>query len=120
MSESYVKRMQRERDAAVRRAEAAQDALEAALGGDLAWQKRLAEERRDRCRVLWAVLEHYRVAVAEFIAPTATTDCVAAINRAGRVAAVAVEGGPLGHQGEITTEDRPPLADLERILGVVR
>ena len=86
---------------------------------DRAYQKRLADERRERCRVLWNAVRHL-VAKAESPTPDNLDVAVAERERLLRIANVALEGGPLGHQGDLEDGvDVLTLDDLERSSGAI-
>jgi len=77
---------------------------------DLTHCQRVVQERRERCIVLWNVV---RFAVPFLNRLADDRDAANVIT----VAQAALEGGPLGHQGEITDADRLTLSDVYRASG---
>jgi hypothetical protein len=74
-----------------------------------AHEVKLANERHERCIVLWNVVSCLMGA-----------EDVGDQDKVDRIAKVALEGGPLGHQGEIVEGvDRLSLDDLERASGAI-
>jgi len=80
---------------------------------DLTHCQRVVQERRERCIVLWNAARHLIAYIGEFNAH----DQIEKRESVLRISRTCLEGGPLGHQGHITDDDRLSLDDLERVSG---
>lgn len=109
-SMALVRKYQAEREGLFQRVEAALIGIN--YVEDVEWQRKLASERLDRCRILWNGLRLLTEEYPEILHPQ---------DKLGEIVTTILDGGPLGHQAELEDGiDVLNISDLERASGAIR